>query len=481
MSFAANDIWSSWSTFVFGVAPTVTLTDGVLRMEDASSAGSGARYKKLTLKGGDKVRIECMGRAISGQGKLYINLNSLPGTVGGEKLVGVSSEFSMKSIDYVVPHIYSAVDVYIGIGTTGAELGVVEYFAPTLYVNGAEVSSLAFNDFGIFYAAGGATMNAFGVPIFHVENSGSNDKRIAIYRPAIGGNAFATFGSLNPILRLVGNTNDTSTFGLATAANTANGATQRFLKTRSATMGGLGATQSGDGLGAIDFFGDNGSAYVRGARIEVLQDAAVAAGGRIPTKVSIRITTNGTLDQEALIINDGAVRPGLDAGFNFGSAGLRWNNSFFMVAPTITSDERTKEDICAIDDLVLDAWASIDYQQYRIREAVAEKGADARIHFGVIAQHIEEAFANAGLDAFRYGVLCHDEWDERPEVWEEIAEEFDEEGNLVKAADRVLIQAATPGGERYGVRYEEALALESALMRRTTMRLEERLAQLESA
>ena len=80
---------------------------------------------------------------------------------------------------------------------------------------------------------------------------------------------------------------------------------------------------------------------------------------------------------------------------------------------------------------------------FRWREAVAEKGDAARIHFGVIAQQVASAFAEEGLNAHDYGVLCHDTWDAQPEI-------TDEDGNI--------LTPARDAGERFGIRYEELFA-----------------------
>ena len=153
--------------------------------------------------------------------------------------------------------------------------------------------------------------------------------------------------------------------------------------------------------------------------------------------------------------------------------------------------------------------------QYRLKDAVAAKGEAARTHAGLIAQDIRETFETAGLDPFKYGVLCYDEWDdevvEHPAEYEqiEIPAEYeqievpavlDDEGNEVEPArieqgdliqearyeqGELIKEACTEvvreAGHRYSVRYEEAFALECALQRRTTERLEQRLAALENA
>lgn len=182
---------------------------------------------------------------------------------------------------------------------------------------------------------------------------------------------------------------------------------------------------------------------------------------------------------------DGTYLPHADATYNLASASLRVNNSFFAVAPTVTSDERSKVQIQSVQDRVLDAWERVDFAQYKIAEAVKEKGDDARWHFGVIAQRVKEAFEAEGLDPAEYGPLCHDVWDAEyePVIGTRTVPktvEIEREGFLypekidVKeqydTGERVLVREA---GERYGIRYEEALCLEAALMRRTISRMGE--------
>lgn len=179
---------------------------------------------------------------------------------------------------------------------------------------------------------------------------------------------------------------------------------------------------------------------------------------------SIASVDNWVMDQ------DRSFRPIGDGVQNIARAANRVNNLFLAVAPTVGSDERYKTDISDIPDEVLDAWSKVNYQQYRLNAAVTEKGYGARLHVGVIAQQVVKAFAEAGLDATAYGVVCHDTWEaisEQPAV-------LDEEGGILTP-----YIPAQNADDRYSIRYEEALALESALMRRTTMRLESRIARIE--
>ena len=86
---------------------------------------------------------------------------------------------------------------------------------------------------------------------------------------------------------------------------------------------------------------------------------------------------------------------------------------------------------------------------YKLNSAVAQKGDKARIHFGAIAQDVKAAFESEGLDPFAYGLLCYDEWEDKPE-------ELDDDG--------VISIPAVPAGNLYSLRYEELLAFIIAAM-----------------
>lgn len=211
----------------------------------------------------------------------------------------------------------------------------------------------------------------------------------------------------------------------------------------------------------------------------------------------------------ANLLTYGTLRPGLDNSISCGTAAYRFTQFFAATATIGTSDETLKQNIEEIPEVVLDAWSDVEFQQYKFKEAVAEKGEKARIHVGVIAQKVKLAFESRGLDPFAYGILCFDEWQARPEEvrkWDDqyeaiiieeavsvthdaIGDEPPEievvkpavmEYRLVKEAGQEVVMPALEAGSRYGVRYEEALVLESALMRRTTKRLENRIFEIES-
>lgn len=145
-----------------------------------------------------------------------------------------------------------------------------------------------------------------------------------------------------------------------------------------------------------------------------------------------------------------------------------WKDCYLQNSPIVSSDERLKQDIEEVPEDVFKAWARVSFKQYRFKEAVASKGDEARKHVGLIAQHILAAFEAEGLDATDYGIVCHDSWDDQYVDEQVIDTEavFDENGNVVTPekshTEKRFVKAA---GDVWAVRYEEALALETAYQR----------------
>lgn len=194
----------------------------------------------------------------------------------------------------------------------------------------------------------------------------------------------------------------------------------------------------------------------------------------------IGFAVNGEKVMEAF---SGSLRPGVSGETNLGYPSALWSQLYAASATINTSDSRFKTCVSATSDDLLDAWEAVPFHTFQFTDAVEKKGADAaRLHVGVVAQEVQQAFALKGLDATRYGLFCHDAWEDEYETVEVVdqPEVFDENGEVVSPAithtEQKLITAA---GDRFGIRYEEALCLEAAYQRRRADRLEERLAALE--
>ena len=183
------------------------------------------------------------------------------------------------------------------------------------------------------------------------------------------------------------------------------------------------------------------------------KNIAVLVGG----KIMWRLYENGEL-----LPNDDNVN-------NIGSGGKRLANIYAATAVINTSDERLKQDIEAIPDAVINAWRDCQWAAYRWRDAVEEKHAGARVHFGLIAQRIKKVFEAHGLSAQDYGLLCYEQWptiEAKPEV-------INDDGTIEPATEH------QPGGERWGIRMDECLAIEAESNRRAIAELMKRIDKLE--
>jgi hypothetical protein len=148
--------------------------------------------------------------------------------------------------------------------------------------------------------------------------------------------------------------------------------------------------------------------------------------------------TAGGVDRK-LVWSNGALYPLNDNTVSCGAAGVRWTEVYAATATINTSDARSKQQDRPLSDAekAVAVKAKALLKVFKFNDAVKKKGNAARIHFGVYAQELAEAFTSEGLDANHYAVFCYDEWQA----------EYDDDGNLIRKE-----------GNAYGVRYEELLA-----------------------
>jgi len=217
--------------------------------------------------------------------------------------------------------------------------------------------------------------------------------------------------------------------------------------------------KSGSTVGSIGAFGNSG-VYI----------AAPTSGG------------------SALIFNDNApiIYPAknnsgtiavADNAIDLGASGVRFDDIYATNGTIQTSDRNEKQDIevlTSAETAVAVACKGL-LRKFRWIDSVTEKGDDARIHFGIIAQDLQDAFTAQGLDAGRYAMFISSTWWEtQTDVPAVVAvdEVLDEDGNVVTEAveakdaytrtDTFDTLAEAPEGAtertRLGVRYPELLA-----------------------
>lgn len=193
------------------------------------------------------------------------------------------------------------------------------------------------------------------------------------------------------------------------------------------------------------------------------EDANTSFGLDLATRRSTDVGVGATARWRLTSL--GVLRPSIDNAYALGAASSRVSEIFSASGTINTSDERLKQQIKPIDEAAVRAWGKVNYCQYKFNDAIDEKGDGARWHFGLIAQQVKEAFESEGLDAFEYGLLCYDEWEQQGAPIIDWDDEFDGDGNLIRAAGQRINSEYRAAGSRYGIRYEEALVLECAYLR----------------
>lgn len=201
-------------------------------------------------------------------------------------------------------------------------------------------------------------------------------------------------------------------------------------------------TSGGSTVGDIVEFQTNSSA--KGS-------IATASGDTLQFKnnvnsASITLTAKDSSGVESSVYynaNVPAFFPIVDDTDSLGRASFKWSVVYAGTGAINTSDSVEKTDIQSLTDKEKAVALKIKGQikSFKFKDAVSKKGDDARIHVGVIAQDVQEAFYSEGLDASKYGIFCSDTW------W------IDAEGNVHDEQGDGLTEVT-----RLGIRYDELLA-----------------------
>jgi len=101
-----------------------------------------------------------------------------------------------------------------------------------------------------------------------------------------------------------------------------------------------------------------------------------------------------------------------DNAISFGYASARFDDIYATNGTIQTSDRNEKQDIEALSEAEAQVAVACKglLRKFRWKDKVAEKGDEARIHFGIIAQDLQDAFAAEGLDAGRYAMFISSTW-----------------------------------------------------------------------
>jgi len=121
---------------------------------------------------------------------------------------------------------------------------------------------------------------------------------------------------------------------------------------------------------------------------------------------------------DGLALQNNSFRPSTATGANqdnvidLGLLASRFDDIYATNGTIQTSDLNEKQDIEALSEAEQRVAVAAKglLRKFRWKSAVEEKGDDARVHFGIIAQDLQAAFEAEGLDAGDYGMFIHSTW-----------------------------------------------------------------------
>jgi hypothetical protein len=101
-----------------------------------------------------------------------------------------------------------------------------------------------------------------------------------------------------------------------------------------------------------------------------------------------------------------------DDAIDLGRSATRFDDIYATNGTIQTSDRNEKQDIAELTDAEQRVAVAAKglLRKFRWKDAVAEKGNEARTHFGIIAQDLQAAFAAEGLNAGDYAMFISSTW-----------------------------------------------------------------------
>jgi hypothetical protein len=218
-----------------------------------------------------------------------------------------------------------------------------------------------------------------------------------------------------------------------------------------------------------------------GGQLHIMNGTTIAGNiGRLNSEIFLAnedtgLRFIGVLD--CIVPSDGSGN-NRDNAIDWGYSSVRFDDIYATNNAISTSDRNEKQDIEELSEAeqrVAVACKGL-LRKFRWKDSVVEKGDEARTHFGIIAQDLQDAFTAEGLDAGDYAMFISTTWWEtQTEVAavEAVEEVTDEEGNVITEAVEAkdaytrtdtyhTAEEEAPEGAtertRLGVRYSELLA-----------------------
>ena len=159
-----------------------------------------------------------------------------------------------------------------------------------------------------------------------------------------------------------------------------------------------------------------------------------------------------------------------DDELDLGRSSARYDDVYATNGTIQTSDEREKQQITSLTNAEITAAKAISklFKTFKWNKSVAENGENARTHTGVIAQQVETAMSDVGLNASNYAFYINTTW------WES-----DQEGELRAYKTQEEAPEGATEHNRKGIRYPELLSFIGAATEQRLTSIEARLTALE--
>jgi hypothetical protein len=245
------------------------------------------------------------------------------------------------------------------------------------------------------------------------------------------------------------NTGDTLEFRIANSEKMRIDSSGNVLVGTTDAAVGVGNTNVGHSLGAAGY-----AAHSRSGNASLFLNRTSSDGeitrfskdgstvGSIGSYAGIKLWI-GSPASSGLLFGSTNILPSQDGVFDdnahsLGSSSYRFDDIYATNGTIQTSDRNEKQDIAELSDAeqrVAVACKGL-MRKFRWKDAVEEKGDDARIHFGIIAQDLQAAFEAEGLDAGKYAMFISTTW------WE--ADRIIPAVEAVEAQDAVYEEVVIP-------------------------------------
>jgi len=181
-----------------------------------------------------------------------------------------------------------------------------------------------------------------------------------------------------------------------------------------------------------------------------------------------------------IIPTDGDGQP-VNNHIDLGTSTNFFDDIFATGGVTTSSDQNKKQDVASLTTAEITAAKAISklFKTFKWKHRVAEKGDAARTHTGVIAQEVQTAMTDAGLDAAHYAFWCSNTWWEKEETY------TNDDGKERTRIDTYDTAEEAPEGAtqrtQLSIRYAELLAFIGAATEQRLADIETRLTALEDA